>query len=130
MIEIIFFVVAFTFIAGLLIFFVGYETWKWRRWPKVSAIVLRYQITHGSEGRYYAPVVQFETVDGNKVVTVSTWSGWRRPWRRGDSIFIRYNPSQPRWCEPVCFNAVWGPTLTGIGLLLGFGIFAWFWGSP
>jgi hypothetical protein len=123
-------VVGITIIAALTMSLSAFGLWKWWRWPKVTGVVVRYIIDNGSGGRCYFAIVRYKTKEGKQIVAKSSHGEWRRPWRRGDLISIRYNPTHPRWCEPTSFGATWGMVLSGVALIIWFGVFAWLWGLP
>lgn len=100
-----------------------------RSWPKVDAVVLRYWITR-SEGkadgqRFYHPVLRFKTVDGHDVTAISPSGHWRRTWKSGDRLFVRYNPEKPIWTEIASIWNLWGIPLLYIGLPVGIAMLEW-----
>jgi hypothetical protein len=100
-------------------------------WPKTSARIVRYWITrseskpHGQ--KFYHPVVRFEVADGSRVTTISSWGSWRRSWPVGTTVYVHYDPANPRRVEIRCIGSVWGIPLTVTGLVAGFALFAWLW---
>jgi hypothetical protein len=115
------------FACVVLVALVTCEVWKRLRWIRTSAVVVRYVIQRGSEGRYFAPVVRFEAKDGRQIVTIAASGSWRRPWRRGDLLTVRYDPHQPRHCDQVTFASIWGPILTAIAMIVIVALAASFW---
>lgn len=70
-------------------------------WPKVPAEILRYWIKRENEhGQpFFHPVIKFTSIGGASVITVTNSGYWRRPWRIGHVIYVRYDPSNPKWAE-------------------------------
>lgn len=101
-------------------------------WPKTSAEIVRYWITRSEDKpngqRFFHPVVKFETAGGRRVVAISSWGSWRRPWPVGRIVFVHYNPGNPSWAEIRCFASVWQMPLTFVGLTAILGLVLWFFG--
>jgi hypothetical protein len=100
----------------------GHSVTVMARWPKVPALVVRYWIVR-SEGkadgqRFYRAVFRFTTTDGRRVTTISTLGVWRRPWRVGTIVPVRYHPDNPRWVKAACFSEMWGIPSTCFALLV------------
>ena len=92
-------------------------------WPKAAATMLRYCIKR-SEGHpdgqpFYYAVLRFETRGGQTITTMSNCGSWRRPWERGSSVTVRYNPANPRWAELATFANVWAMPLVFLVLAAG-----------
>jgi hypothetical protein len=72
-------------------------------WPKVPGRILRYWIKrndarpHGQ--RFFHPVIRFTVVGGVTVTTLTDSGYWRRRWRLGHVVYVRYNPTNPKWAE-------------------------------
>jgi hypothetical protein len=97
--------------------------------PKVSATLVRYEITR-SEGKadgqpFYHPVVQFETEEGQFLIATSSWGNWREPWPIGQVLQVRYKPANPQIIEVECFGNVWGLPLTVGALLIMTSVVLW-----
>jgi len=110
-------------------------------WPKTRGRIMRYCIKRGqgreggvredggqeTEQPFYHPVVRFETIEGQPVTALSGcgW-GWR-PWSRGDTVSVRYNPRNPKWAEIACFTNMWAMPATFLGLAAVIGaLIYWF----
>ena len=101
----------------------GYQLFVRRRWPKVSAEIVRYRISRsdGDRGQaFFHPAYRFTTLDGETKIGLSSWGWRRRPWPRGAKVFVRYNPDNPRRTEIQCFANEWGIASTLVALALGF----------
>jgi hypothetical protein len=95
-------------------------------WPKASAVVLRYCIKRNEGQAFFHPVLRFELLD-RRITTISRWGSWRRPWRNGDAVTVRYDPSNPLRAEIQTFGVVWGLPLTCLTLtIVGALVMFWF----
>jgi hypothetical protein len=122
---------AFAIIVGILmigfgVLMAGHALRQIASWPKVNAVVLRYWITR-SEGkpegqRFYHPVLRFKTIDGRDVTSISPSGHWRKTWRTGDHLLVRYNPEKPQWTEMDTLWNLWGIPLLSIGIPVGVAI--------
>lgn len=98
-------------------------------WPRASARVVRYSVSRseGTEGqKFFHPVIEYETPDGNKVLTISSMGWWRRRWRINSSVVVLYSPVNPRRITVHCFGDLWVFPLTLISLATGCCLLAWF----
>ncbi|MFN0021392.1 MAG: DUF3592 domain-containing protein [Pirellulaceae bacterium] len=98
----------------------GYCLFVVFNWPRVSATILRYQKRKGTEGIFFHPVYRFPTMDGQTRVAISSWGSWRKPWARGETVTVRYCPTNPRRSEIQSFGNTWGFVLTFFALGLMF----------
>jgi hypothetical protein len=97
-----------------------------RFWPQASAVVLRYCIKRHEGQAFFHPVLRFELPDSSSITTISNWGSWRRPWKNGDAVTVRYDPSNPRKAEIATFWVAWGLPLTCLTLTIG-GVLLMFW---
>lgn len=94
----------------------------------VVEIQHRHGVKSGSNEIAY-PVVRFRAADGVEYTVEETrgYSG-SQPFQEGDSVTVRYAPSNPRQAMIATFFEIWGPAvlLTLFGLaFLGAGLAAW-----
>jgi|GEM_PF-7044878 len=89
-------------------------------WPTAQAVVVRYWIVRDREHgqKFYRPVVRFTAEDGCERIAMSAWGSWRRVYRVGQTIMIRYQREEPRHIEIQGFANLWGIPLTLFSLAL------------
>ena len=90
--------------------FAAHSVWILCNWPNATAEILRYRITRsdGAKGqKFYHAVYRFETLDGRKMISTSSHGSWRRIWKPGALVAIRYWPDNPRRTEIMCFANLW-----------------------
>lgn len=105
-------------------FSAGYQLWIRRRWPMVTGEIVCYRISRGdghAGQTFYHPAYRFQTLEGETKIGLSSWGSWRRPWRRGSRVVVRYHPDNPQRTELQCFANEWGIASTLAAIAVGFG---------
>lgn len=104
-----------------------YFTWRSVRrltqHARTEAIIARYRISH-VEGTYF-PVLRFVTECGDQTTAISPYGSSGRPWPRGTTVRITYDPHNPRLAEILSFGPLWLAPLFFACFAIGFAFAAW-----
>jgi hypothetical protein len=118
---------SFTRIQLLLIFFailllpvIAFRLVWLRRSVVTKGVVLYFNQTVFTRPRQYYPVIQFYTADND---TVTVRGHYNAPYEEGDSVQLRYIPSNPRNYRIDSFWNCWIETVLWAGFLVLFGSF-------
>jgi hypothetical protein len=89
-----------------------------QRCIETSGEVIRLERTRGNRGYDYAPVFCFQTANGESITVTSDISSSPPDFTEGESVRVRYDPSNPSDAKIHSFVQTWGdcviPAAVGI----------------
>lgn len=90
----------------------GFSTYRLKESASIAmGVVVDYETIRSSDGKTYAPIIEFETSHGDKISFQSKMSSSRPKYALGQEIELLYDPLYPDDARINTFFALWGAAI-------------------